>query len=139
MYLLDTNVISELRKARTDKCHPAVTSWFEKSKTSELYLSTIVVFELKKGILLLQRKDRLQAEHINRWFESHVLANFQGRILPVSTDIAMASAELHIPNPRPERDAFIGATALVHDMTLVTRNTKDFENTGVKLINPWLT
>ena len=136
MYLLDTNVISELRKP-TGKANPRVISWAKRVDSSDLYLSAISIFELEKGILQRERKDIRQGQILRQWFDQQVLPSFSGRILPVDQAVAIVSAKLHIPDPKPERDALIAATALVHNMTVVTRNTKDFQYSNVSLLNPW--
>ncbi|WNJ87944.1 type II toxin-antitoxin system VapC family toxin [Bosea sp. 685] len=138
MFILDTNVISELRKVRAGKADPKVSNWARQTPGASLFLSTIVVQELEIGTLQLERKDPAQGAILRTWLEEHVLPTFHDRILPVDTNVARKSATLHVPNPRPYRDGFIGATALVFGMTLVTRNTDDFERTGVRLLNPWL-
>jgi len=86
----------------------------------------------------MQRRDPVQGQPLLDWVAHRVLRDFASRILPMSTDVALACAALHVPNPRSERDAWIAATALVHDLTVVTRNTRDFESTGVRVLNPWL-
>jgi predicted nucleic acid-binding protein len=135
MYLLDTNVISELRKAR--KTHPNVKKWAEPLPTSSLCISVISVLELEIGILLIDRRDKEQGAILRAWMDSHVLPAFSGRILAIDTAVAQRCATLHVPNPRFDRDALIAATALVHGLTVVSRNTADFERTGVGVLNPW--
>lgn len=138
MYLLDTNVISELRKARAGKADPNVCRWGREVPGASLYLSAIVVQELEIGTLQMKRKDPAQGAILRNWLDEHVLHVFNDRILPVDANVARKSAALHVPNPRPYRDGFIAATALVFGMTLVTRNTDDFQRTDVRLLNPWL-
>jgi toxin FitB len=135
MYLLDTNVVSELRKAKM--CNPKVLAWSKQLSPSTLFLSVISILELETGILLIERRDEIQGARLRSWFETQVLPTFDGRILPVDTPIARRSAAMHVPAPRSDRDALIAATALVHKMTVVTRNVKDFEPTGAAIINPW--
>ncbi len=135
MYILDTNVISELRKAR--KTHPNVRKWAEPLPSASLYISAISVLELEIGILLLGRRDKEQGAILRAWMDSHVLPTFSDRILPIDTAVAQRCATLHVPNPRSDRDALIAATALVHGLTVVTRNVADFERTGVGVLNPW--
>lgn len=135
MYLIDTNVISELRKR--DRANPRVLAWADWTDREAYYLSAITIFEVRHGVLLIERRDSAQGALLRQWLERDILGAFAGRILPVDTDVALRCAALHVPNPRPDRDAYIAATALVHDLTVVTRNTRDFEGTGVRLFNPW--
>lgn len=135
MFLLDTNVVSEMRKIRAGKADPRVDAWCRSVAGTSLYLSAIVVQELEIGGL--QHRDPAQGALLRAWLDDHVLPSFGDRILPVDTAIAQRSATLHLPNPRSYRDSLIAATALVHGMTLVTRNVADFETTGAILLNPW--
>jgi len=135
MYLLDTNVISELRKAR--KTHPNVKKWAEPLPAASLYISVISLLELEIGIRLIDRRDKEQGAILRAWMDGHVLPTFSGRILAIDTAVAQRCATFHVPNPRSDRDALIAATALVHGLTVVTRNTADFEHTGVPVLNPW--
>lgn len=137
MYILDTNVVSELRKARTGKADKNVTSWAANVPATSLYLSAISILELETGILLIERRDPGQGAMLRGWIESHVLPAFSGRILAVDIAVALRCAKLHVPDPGAERDTLIAATALVHGMTIVTRNVSDFEHTGVEILNPW--
>ena len=137
MFLLDTNVISELRKAKSNKANKNVIAWANSISASSLYISSITVLELETGVLLIERKDPSQGAILRSWLNSHVLPVFNERTLVLDTAVAQRCAKLHIPDPRSDRDAIIAATALVHDMTVVTRNTNDFKDTGVDLINPW--
>jgi predicted nucleic acid-binding protein len=102
-----------------------------------LYLSVITLQELEIGVLLAERRDPSQGAMLRAWLNSHVLPAFAGRILTVDAAVAQRSARLHVPDPRPVRDGLIAATALVHGMTVVTRNVADFELTGAKILNPW--
>ena len=136
-FLLDTNVISELRKARANKADPNVAAWVRTVPAGSLFLSVIVIQELEIGTLLAERRDPSAGAILRAWLDHHVLPAFSGRILPVDTAVARCSATLHVPDPRPIRDALIAATALVHGMTVVTRNVADFATTGVSLLNPW--
>ena len=135
MYLLDTNVLSELRKARKADKH--VAQWAASVDASALFVSTISLLELELGVLAMERKDTAQGQRLRAWLERHVLPEFKDRALPIDTAVALRCARLHFPNKRSERDALIAATALVHGMTVVTRNTVDFEPTGVGLLNLW--
>jgi toxin FitB len=137
MFLLDTNVVSELRRA--GGANPRVRRWAGLIAPTELYLSAISVLELEIGILRVERRDPPQGANLRSWLEERVLPTFDGRIIPIDTAVARRSARLHIPNPHSDRDALIAATALIHGMTVVTRNTADFEKTGAALLNPWET
>ena len=137
MYLLDTNVVSELRKVRAGKADAQVALWADSVDAADLYLSVISVQELEIGVLLAERRDATQGVVLRAWLNGHVLPAFADRILSVDTAVARRSAQLHVPDPHPVRDGLIAATALVHGMTVVTRNVADFESTGVQLLNPW--
>lgn len=138
MYLLDTNVVSELRKVRAGKADPLVAAWADSVDAADLYLSVITIQEREIGVLLAERRDPSQGAIFRAWLTAHVLPAFAGRLLMVDTAVALRSARLHLPNPRPVRDGLIAATALVHGMTVVTRNVDDFVPTGVPVLNPWL-
>ena len=135
MYILDTNVVSELRKAK--KAHQNVRKWAQPLPAANLYISVISVLELEIGILLIERRDQDQGTILRAWMDRHVLPTFSGRILAIDTAVAQRCAMLHIPNPRSDRDALIAATALVHGLTVATRNVADFEHMGVGVLNPW--
>jgi predicted nucleic acid-binding protein len=135
MFLLDTNVLSELRKV--DRRDPEVAAWASSVDLGDLYLSAITILEIEAGTLSLARRDGPQAALLRKWIDGFVLPAFAGRILPVDTAVAQRCARLHVPDPCPERDALIGATALVHRFVMVTRNMPDFERMDVELINPW--
>lgn len=137
MYLLDTNVVSELRKVRLGKADRHVAKWADSVDASDLYLSVITIQELEIGVLLSERRDPAQGAIFRTWLNAHVLPAFAGRILSIDTAVAQRSARLHVPDPRPVRDGLIAATALVHGMTVVTRNVADFEPAGVAILNPW--
>ncbi|HEY3926797.1 MAG TPA: type II toxin-antitoxin system VapC family toxin [Candidatus Koribacter sp.] len=135
MYILDTNVVSELRKGlQGDR---KVRAWAQGVAVADLYLSAISILELEIGILLVERRDSKQGLVLRAWMEQHVLPSFEGRILSVDAAIARRSAALHVPNPRSDRNAIIAATALVHGMTIATRNVKNFQPMGVAIVNPW--
>jgi predicted nucleic acid-binding protein len=138
MFILDTKVVSELRKIRSGKAHPHVAKWADSVDAGSLHISAITVLELEIGILQLERKDPRQGAVLRIWLDTLVLPEFNGRIFPVDTAVAQRCAKLHVPDPRTERDALIAATALVHGMTVVTRNLADFEPTGALAINPWM-
>ncbi len=137
MYLLDTNVVSELRKAKTGKLNKNVLAWANTVSAADLFLSAITILELETGILLIERRDASQGAVLRTWLDTHLLPAFSGRILSVDTAVAQQCAKLHVPNPRSDRDALIAATAMVHVMVVVTRNVADFKPTGVKILNPW--
>jgi predicted nucleic acid-binding protein len=137
MFVLDTNVVSELRKVRAGKSDVKVARWADGVNAIELYVSSITILELETGVLLKERRDPVQGAILRTWMDNHVLPEFSGRVLPVDTEVARRCARLHVPDPRGQRDALIAATALVHGMIMVTRNLADFEPTGVKLVNPW--
>lgn len=137
MYLLDTNVVSELRKAKSGKADKNVIAWAREVSPSSLFLSVITILELEAGILLVERRDPSQGAILRSWLEAHVLPVFSERILYLDVAVAKRCAKLHIPDPRSDRDAIIAATALVHGMTVVTRNISDFDQTGVEILNPW--
>lgn len=139
MYLLDTNVVSELRKAKSNKANKNVVSWASSVSASSLFISVITVLELETGILQIERKDTVQGALLRSWLNTHVLPTFSDRTLDIDTMIAQRCAKLHVPDPRSDRDALIAATALVHGMTVVTRNINDFKLTNAKLLNPWET
>ena len=137
MYLLDTNVISELRKAPKGKADRRVAAWSNSVPAESMFLSAVCILEMELGTLLMERRDARQRAILRGWIKDHVLPAFAGRILVVDTAVALRGAALQVPNPRSYRDCLIAATALVHGMTVVTRNVKDFEATGVSILNPW--
>lgn len=137
MYLLDTNVVSELRKAGSKKANKNVVNWASNVSSSKLFISVITVFELEIGVLQIERRDSEQGAVLRSWLNLHVLPSFSERIISLDISVAQRCARLHVPNPKSDRDAMIAATALVHDMTIVTRNIDDFVSTGVQLLNPW--
>lgn len=137
MYVLDTNVVSELRKVRLGKANANVAAWAERVDAADLFVSAITIMELELGVLSIERKDAAQGAVLRAWLEQHVLPEFSERTLPIDTAVAQRCARLHVPDRRGERDALIAATALVHGMTVVTQNVADFEPTEVTIVNPW--
>ncbi|CCD95129.1 Plasmid stability-like protein [Bradyrhizobium sp. ORS 375] len=135
MFLLDTNVVSELR--RPDRAHRNVRDWASTAPISYFFLSAISVLEIELGLLRITRRDSVQGSILRQWLDNQILTQFDGRILAVDISVALRCAALHVPDPRPERDALIAATALVHGLTVVTRNVEDFRSMGVTLLNPW--
>lgn len=134
MYLLDTNVVSELRKPHADR---NVKAWAQAVPPPSLFLSAITVLELETGILQIERRDKKQGAALRNWLDKQVLPAFAERVLPVDLVVALQCARLHVPDRMADGDALIAATALVHGLIVVTRNTSDFEPAGVSLLNPW--
>jgi toxin FitB len=137
MFLLDTNVISELRKAPAGRANSRVIAWARREDESTLFLSAITLMELEVGTLQMENRDPRQGAVLRKWLDGFVEPAFRGRILPVSAEIAKRCASLHVPHPCSYRDSLIGATALVHGLTIATRNTRDFARMGALLFNPW--
>jgi predicted nucleic acid-binding protein len=137
MYLLDTNVISEMRKAGDGEADRNVIGWFAAVNIWSCFVSVITLLEIEIGILRMERRDQRQGARMRTWMEKRVLPEFSGRELAVDGRVALRCAKLHVPDPRSERDAMIAATALVHGMSVVTRDVSDFAALGVKIVNPW--
>lgn len=137
MFVLDTNVVSELRKVRAGRADANVSAWAESIDAAELFVSAITILELELGVLSIERRDAQQGGILRSWLEQHVLPEFSNRTLSINTAVALRCAQLHVPDKRGERDALIAATALTHGMTVVTRNVDDFKATGVAILNPW--
>lgn len=135
--MLDTNVVSELRKAGDGRANAGVIGWLSGVDATTLFISAMTVLELELGILRVERRDAPQGSRLRQWMDGHVRPEFARRTLPVDTVVAMRCARLHVPDSRSDRDALIAATALVHGMTVVTRNLAGFVPTGVPLLNPW--
>ncbi len=138
MYILDTNVISELRKAKSGKAYKNVLTWASSVSSSALFLSVITILELEIGTLLVERRDQTQGAVLRTWLNDYVLKAFADRILAIDTPVVQQCALLHVPNPRADRDALIAATAASHSMTVVTRNVDDFSAMGVTIHNTWV-
>ena len=137
MYLVDTNVISELRKTGVGRANLNVVRWVASVNADRIYLSPITLMEIELGVQLMESRDVKQGEILRRWLTIRILPNFANRILPIDAAVASRCAQLHARASRSERNAWIAATALVHGMTVVTRDIADFTPTGVSLLNPW--
>lgn len=135
MFVLDTNIVSELR--RPEKADPRVLAWASAAPVASVFLSSITVLELELGVLLAERRDTAQGAVLRAWLDGQLLPRFEGRVLGVDTAVALQCARLHVPDPRAHRDALIAATAIVHGMTVATRNVADFAPMGVRTFNPW--
>lgn len=134
-FLLDTNVISEIRKGA--RAHPQVVRWVEATPAEKLFTSVIVLAEIRRGIELKRRHDRMQAALLDDWYEG-MRTKLGDRVLPVSEPVAETWARLGIPDPMPLFDGLLAATALVHGMTLVTRNVADVARSGVPTLDPFV-
>ena len=137
MYLLDTNVVSELR--RPERCDPNVAAWADSMPPAALFISAITVLEIEAGALMVATRDPTLGAALRAWINQQILPAFAGRILPIDTDVALRCASLHFPTWRHDRDTLIAATALVHRLTVISRNGTDFTPTGVAMLNPWMT
>ena len=137
MFVLDTNVVSELRKAGDGRADASVTGWLAREDAANFFVSAITLMELEIGVLQVERRDAVQGARLRAWLDGYVLPEFAERALPIDAAVALRCARLHVPDRRADRDALIAATALVHGMTVVTRNVADFEATGVPVLNPW--
>ena len=138
MFVLDTNVVSELRKAKAGKANAGVTEWAKGVPATLMFMSVISLHELEHGVLLAERRDPAQGDVLRQWLDTSVIAAFAARLLPVDEHVARRAAALHAPDPAPFRDALIAATAQVHGMTVVTRNVGDFGRfAGLEVTNPW--
>ncbi len=137
MYLLDTNVISEVRRLKHGKCNPNVADWVSRTPSELMYTNAVIMMELERGVLAMERKDKAQGQNLRNWLNTHVKPSFMGKVLPITNTTAQLCAKLHIPDHAPENDAWIASSALEHRLILVTRNVADFERTGVQLFNPF--
>lgn len=138
MFLIDTNVISESRKMRSGRAAPQVVAWLKATDPSTTFVSAMTLFELELGVVRIERRDTAQGPSLRRWLDQIVKPGFAGRVLAMDGAVAVACAGLHVPDPVSERDGWIAATALVHGLTVVTRNVRDFEGTGVGVVDPWV-
>lgn len=137
MYLIDTNVISELRKG--DKANLGVRQFFDAAvqHNQRLYVSVITIGELRRGVdLIFHRGDTSQGKILETWLNS-VIDQYQENILGIDSEIALIWGKMRVPNPQHPIDKLIASTALIYDLTVVTRNTEDFQNTGISLLNPF--
>lgn len=137
MHLLDTNVVSELRKLNLGRADPQFSRWALSAPVGSFFISAVTLMELETGVLLVARRDPAQGALLRAWMDAQVIPGFAGRVLPIDDAVALRCAALHVPDPRSERDALIAATALVHGMTVVTRNVADFLPMAVLTFNPW--
>lgn len=137
MYLLDTNIISELKKLDSGKIHPQVQRWAYSINLMQTKISVVSITEIRTGILSLTRKDQAQAASLDNWFTNRLLPAYRTRTLSVDTEVALICAQLHIPAKRPINDAYIAATAIAHNLTPVTRNVRDFQGLPLILENPF--
>ena len=131
-YLLDTYVLSDARR----QTFPELNAWLASQVRADLTISIISLLEIERGILQVERRDASAGQHLRAWLEAEIMPAFSGLILPIDVSVARTAAGLHVPDPMPEMDALIAATAIVHDLILVTHNTKDFERTGIRLLDP---
>lgn len=136
MLLLDTNAVSELRQRKGNR-NAGFSRWAGSLDIDQAFISVITLFEIEGGILLKQKNDAAQASTLKTWFEQEVIRRFSDRILPVDEAAIRIAARFRLIRTLPDRDAFIAATAIYRDMTVVTRNIKDFADTGARLLDPW--
>jgi predicted nucleic acid-binding protein len=134
MFLLDTNIVSELRKR--DRTNPGVRAWIDSIADRELYLSVLVAGELRQGVERIRLRDSVQAQHLDRWLQA-LIDGYGERLLPVDSHVADTWGRMNVPDPISAVDGLLAATALVHDLTLVTRNVKHVKRTGARLLNPF--
>jgi len=133
-YLLDTNIVSEIRKR--ERCHPNVRRWFAALEDDAIFLSVLVVGEIRHGIELIRRRDEVAGRSLDRWLKA-LERRFEERILPVTIEICERWGRIGIDQPLPPVDGLLAATALHHGLTLVTRNTAHAERSGAEVLNPF--
>jgi len=133
-FLIDTNVVSELRKG--ERADAGVRAWFDEHKADQLWLSVLVVGELRRGVELLRRRDEQAGTRLSDWLDT-IAHDFDDRIIPITIEVAERWAALNVPDPVPVVDGLLAATALERDLVLVTRKTADIERTGVAVLNPF--
>lgn len=138
MYLLDTNIVSEMRKVKLGKAHPNFVAWFASVSSQDIFINATVLMEVERGVLQKERKDVRQGAVLRAWFDGVILPTFYGKILPIDDKTAQICAKLHIPDHAPENDAWIAASAMQHHLILATRNSRDFERTGARVFNPFV-
>ena len=138
MLLLDTNVVSEIRKISAGRADPTFTAWAEQVDGASAFISVVTLHELEHGVLLAERRDPQGAAPLRQWLDIDVRDAFADRILRIDQSVATVAASLHVPDPAPINDAYIGATALAHNLTMVSRNASDFSRfSGLDVLNPW--
>jgi predicted nucleic acid-binding protein len=137
MFLIDTNIISESRMIKSGRAAPEVVAWLKLTDPSTTFISAMSLFELELGVVRVERRDPAQGGRLRNWLDQIVKPGFAGRVLAMDAAVAVACAALHVPDPVSERDGWIAATALVHGLTVVTRNLANFAGTGAVMLNPW--
>jgi predicted nucleic acid-binding protein len=137
MFLLDTNIISESRKLGTPRIDPRAASWLAQIDVETSFVSAMTIFELERGVQRIERRDAAQGAVLRRWLDDQIMTTYEYRTLPLSREVALICASLHIPDPKSERDAWIAATAIDAELIVVSRNVGDFATMGVRLINPF--
>ena len=133
-FLLDTNIVSELRKR--DRMDPGLQTWWAGHQNSQLWLSVLVLGELRRGVEVLRRRDENGARALDGWLDG-LVSEFSDRVLPIDEAVVDRWARLGVPDAVPVVDGLMAATAIAHELTLVTRNVADVERTGVDVLNPF--